>query len=97
MFNQESDEKISNILGKFVQQGNIKKGYELAAIQKAWDDSMSVLIKKYTKSLSFKNGTLYLYLLSAALKQELFAEKLKLIKLLNAKIGSDLVTDVVIR
>lgn len=97
MFEQESDEKLSNILGKFVKQRNIKKGYELAAIQKAWDSSMSPLIKKYTKSLYFRNGTLQLNLLSASLKQELFAEKVKLIKLLNSKIGSDLIKAVTVR
>jgi hypothetical protein len=97
MWKHKEDEKLSNILKEFVGQRKIKKGIDEFSIKKAWSETMSTSIQQYTSALYFAKDTLYLQISSASLRHELFAEREKLIKLLNEHLKADLIKKIVLK
>ena len=97
IWKHKEDEKLSNILKEFVGQTRIRKGMDEFLIKKAWEETMSLSIQKYTQNLYFSKGILYIQINSAALRHELFAERDKLKKLLNEKTGNEIITQIVIK
>ena len=63
-------------------------------VVKAWEDVMGKMINKKTKSIYLKDETLYVSLNSSVLKQELSFGKLKIIELINEKIGTTVISNV---
>ena len=61
----------------------------------SWERLMGQPIAKRTTDIFFKDKKLFIKLSSAPLKQELQLSKLKIIKMLNEDVGSDIIEDVV--
>lgn len=97
IWKHKEDEKLSNILKEFAGQRTIKKGLDEFSIKKAWAETMSDSIQQYTTAIYFSKDTLYLQISSASLRHELFAERNKLLELLNLHLGSDLIKKIVIK
>lgn len=93
-----NDRKISEVLGEFIQ-GNkrIQIHHELKLIQDAWKSEMGEMINGYTTRFFIKNGRLEITLTSAPLRAELNMSKPKLISLINDKIGSEIVKEIILR
>ena len=88
---------LKDVLEDMIQEMRIGTKIKEMHIRKYWNREMGISITRNTKDLYFKEGILYVYLNSAALKQELFMARGKICKLLNEKIGSELITEIIIR
>ncbi len=99
MFNKKyNDRKISEVLGEYIQKNKrIQIHHELKLIQDAWKSEMGEMINGYTSRFFIKHGKLEITLTSAPLRAELSMSKPKLIKLLNEKIGTVVVKEIVLR
>ncbi len=99
MFNKKyNDRKISEVLGEYIQKNKrIQIHHELKLIQDAWKSEMGEMINGYTSRFFIKHGKLEITLTSAPLRAELSMSKPKLIKLLNEKIGTEVVKEIVLR
>lgn len=93
-----NDRKISEVLGEFIQKNKrIQIHHELKLIQDAWKSEMGNMINGYTTNFFIKHGRLEISLSSAPLRAELSMSKPKLIKLLNEKIGSEIIKEIVLK
>ncbi len=93
-----NDRKISEVLGEFIQKNKrIQIHHELKLIQDAWKSEMGGMINGYTTKFFIKHGRLEITLTSAPLRAELSMSKPKLIKLLNDKIGSEIIKEIILR
>jgi predicted nucleic acid-binding Zn ribbon protein len=63
----------------------------------SWEKVMGTMIAKHTKDLYIKQKQLYITLDSAALRNELLLAKSKIVSMLNNEVGTDVISDVVIR
>lgn len=63
----------------------------------SWEEIMGNLISKNTNKIYVHNKTLYLYVSNAPLKHELNFNKARIIQMVNDKMGSEYVKDVIIR
>lgn len=99
MFNKKyNDRKISEVLGEFIQKNKrIQIHHELKLIQDAWKSEMGEMINGYTTKFFIRHGRLEITLTSAPLRAELSMSKPKLIKLLNEKIGSEIIKEIILR
>ena len=86
--------KISEVLGEIVAQKHIRVGIDKIKIQEAWKIVMGKNIEKYTSNVSYKKGVLSVKLKSSVLKEELFFEKEKVIKLLNENLGKKYIQEI---
>ena len=87
---------ISKVLEDVISQKHFKVGIDNLRVQEAWVKTMGENIQKYTYSVKFKKGILYIKLKSSVLKEELIFEKNKVIKLINAELGKEYVKDLVL-
>jgi len=88
---------IGDVLKEFISHNNLQKGIEKVSVADAWKNMMGPAIVKYTTALKFEQATLYVQLSSSVLREELSYGKTKIIKLLNEKLGKELVKELVLR
>ncbi len=86
--------KISEVLGEIVAQKHIRVGIDKIKILEAWKIVMGKNIEKYTSNVNYKKGVLSVKLKSSVLKEELFFEKEKVIKLLNENLGKKYIQEI---
>ena len=95
MRSDQSDfKKISEVLSDIVSQKHIRAGIDRIKIQEAWKIVMGKNIEKYTSDVRYRKGVLSVKLKSSVLKEELFFEKEKVIKLLNEKLGKKYIQEI---
>ena len=87
---------ISKVLADVISQKQFKVGIDNLRVQEAWVKTMGENIQKYTYSVKFKRGILYIKLKSSVLKEEWIFEKNKVIKLINEELGKEYVKDLVL-
>jgi len=93
----KNEEKLSDTLGNYVKQDNIKSRYHEVGINKIWQELMGEMVNNYTKSIKVTGPKLIILISSAPLKHELLYNKEKLIGLINEKIGYEYIKEIVIR
>ena len=86
---------ISKVLEDVISQKHFKVGIDNLRVQEAWVKTMGNNIQKYTYSVKFKKGILYIKLKSSVLKEELIFEKNKVITLINKELGKEYVKELV--
>ena len=99
MYNKRhNDRSISEVLGEFLQ-GNkrILIQHELQQIESAWRSEMGDMINSYTKRFYIKHGRLEVTITSAPLRAELNMSKAKLLDILNEKIGTNLIKEIILK
>ena len=87
---------ISKVLEDVISQKHFKVGIDNLRVQEAWVKTMGDNIQKYTYSVKFKKGILYIKLKSSVLKEELIFEKNKVITLINKELGKEYVKELVL-
>lgn len=88
---------ISEIIQKITKKYNLQYGLNKIEARQAWHTVMGKTISKHTDSVELKDGTLYVELSSAALRQELYYGKEKIIHLINEEMRSKAVSEVVLK
>jgi len=87
---------ISKVLDDVLSQKHFKIGIDNLRVQEAWVKTMGKNIQKYTYTVKYKRGVLYIKLKSSVLKEELTFEKEKVINLINQELGKKYVKDLVL-
>jgi hypothetical protein len=59
-----------------------------------WADTLGAMVARYTGEIEVKNGTLFVHIHSAALRQQLFEQRHAIIKKLNDAAGAKVLTDI---
>ncbi|HMQ07157.1 MAG TPA: DUF721 domain-containing protein [Saprospiraceae bacterium] len=80
----------------FKSQQKLSTRYTSNVVKNIWKEQMGPTIFSYTKRVQFSKGTLRIYLTSSTLRQELSMSKQKIAELMNAKLGTDMVREVII-
>ena len=57
-------------------------------IEEVWPKVMGETVKRLTRSVEVRNGVLYVYVNSAALKAQLFENRFELVRKLNEAVGA---------
>lgn len=91
------DSSIGDILKAFIQENNLQKGMDGINVRDAWATLMGPGVNSYTGEVMLKNGTLYVQLTSAVLREELSYGKAKIVAMINQELGREVVREVVLR
>jgi predicted nucleic acid-binding Zn ribbon protein len=67
------------------------------AIFLRWEEIVGTAIANHSEPKRYRNGTLWVHVADAAWRQELSGMRSDLARRINAAIGEDLVTDIVLR
>ena len=85
------EEAMKQMFKAYRLQGKMNQVYVTAC----WEKIMGKTIARYTKSLYFKEGKLFVELTSAPLKHELVMNKSSVISRINDEVGETVVDEVV--
>ena len=88
---------IGDVLKEFMQANNLQKGMDKIDVRDAWKNLMGNGVNNYTREIMLKGTTLYVELTSAVLREELSYGKDKIVKMINAELGREVVKDVILR
>ncbi len=87
-------QNIGDLLAQYLRQ----EGLETPLLQKrliaSWDEVTGPVVARYTQQKTIKNQTLFVKMSNPALRQDLSMMRTQLVKRLNEKVGSMVITDV---
>lgn len=86
-------EAIDQLLKAYKLDGKLAERRLIAS----WEQVMGAMIAKHTKDLYIKHKQLFVTLDSSALRNELSLAKTKIIKMLNDEVGSEVITEVILK
>jgi len=87
---------LGDLLKGFVKENRLEKGLDKVNVEKVWNSEMGPAIKKYTTGIRLDKNTLYVRLSSSVLREELGYGKSKIIKMLNEKLGKEVIKKLVL-
>lgn len=91
-----SDElKLNALLKHMFREMNIDRRYQETQVYSIWENVVGQPIARRTLNLRVQDGILYVSVDSAVLRNELLYAKARLISLLNSKINTDVIKDIV--
>lgn len=88
---------LKDLLQNFIVSNKLEKGIDAVMVKEAWEKIMGNGVNAYTQEVVYKNNTLYVYLNSSVLREELSMGKEKILKLLNEELGKEVIQHVVLR
>jgi hypothetical protein len=94
---KHNDQPINEVLYNMMRKGPLKKGFYDAQIKTIWSEKLGKLLQKQTIKIFFNQGTIYLSLSSAALRNELLIGKQQLIASFNQELGAEIVKNIIFR
>lgn len=89
-----NEHHISDLLSQLYRQNNLSSVVDIYQVRSAYNEVVGELIARLTQSLRFESGTLYVRLLSAALRHEMTLRKQSLIEKINQQLGRSVVENI---
>lgn len=90
-------EPIGKLIQSYLRQESLESPLNEHRLINAWFEVLGTTIASYTRDLFIKNQVLYVHLTSAALRQELMMGRELLVRNLNARVGAQVITNIVFR
>jgi len=94
---KNNESAVGDILNEIIMSNKLESGLNQVSVIDAWKNLMGNGVNNYTRNVALRNGTLYVELTSAVLREELSYGKDKIIQMINEELGKDVVKDVVLR
>jgi hypothetical protein len=94
---KNNESAVGDILNEIIMSHKLESGLNQVSVIDAWKNLMGNGVNNYTRNVALRNGTLYVELTSAVLREELSYGKDKIIKMINEELGKDVVKDVILR
>lgn len=91
---KENSYHIADALKKYLKEEKIDQKFNEKKLISMWEEIMGAPIANRTSGIFIKDKVMYVKLTSAPLKQELNHAKPKVLKLLEEKMGEQIIDDV---
>lgn len=88
---EDSTQSFSNAFKKFLKSENLEQTFQEKKLIQSWEKIMGKPIAARTLKLWIKDGTMYVHLSSAPLKQELTNNREKVLELIEKEMGKRVV------
>ncbi len=88
---------IKDLIDIFLRKYKLSPGLLQIKVEKAWAEQMGKGVNAYTEKIILRNSTLYVYLTSATLREELNYGKDKIITLLNEALEAPVIEKIILK
>ena len=88
-------EPIGDLLRAFLRQQGLESPLNEYRLVQGWAEVVGPIVNRYTRDVYIRNQTLYVRLVSPALKQDLMMLRKNYIERLNTYVGAQVITDIV--
>jgi len=86
-------ENLADILNQLLENTQLERGLLERQVVRIVYQTLGQLGTKYLRKVELKNGVLYLYLTSAALRQELYMSRMAFVERINLQLGKKIVQE----
>lgn len=90
-------EKVGGVILQYLREMGLETPLNEHRLINAWDTVLGPAVSKYTKDLKIYNQVLFVTVSSAALRNELMMRRTELVVRLNAQVGAQVITQIVLR
>ena len=87
-------QSVGDLIAQFIQGTELEKSLLERQVIQAWPHVMGPMVANLTGEMDMKNGTLFVHIHSAALRQQLFECRYEIIKKLNQAINAQFIKDI---
>lgn len=87
-------EQVGDIVRMFMRQEGLETPYNEYRILSSWEEVMGEGIIRYTGEKYIKNQILFVQILSPVLKNDLMMGRANIVRRLNEKVGSHVISDI---
>lgn len=91
---RRNTEQLDSILARYLRSEGLETPLNEYRLVNAWSEVMGAAVARYTGKVYIYNRTLYVELLSPALRSNLFMRRAELVRRLNAYVNADVISDV---
>lgn len=91
---RRNTEQLDSILARYLRSEGLETPLNEHRLVNAWGEVMGAAVARYTGKVYIYNRTLYVELLSPALRSNLFMRRAELVRRLNAYVNADVISDV---
>ena len=85
---------MDSVLAEWIRENNLEKPLLEHRVVEQWGNILGPLIARYSRDIEVKDGMLRVRITNAALRQELFEQRFRLIQKLNDAVGGEAVKDI---
>jgi predicted nucleic acid-binding Zn ribbon protein len=87
-------QSIGELISQYIQGTELEKNLLERLVVQKWPEVIGPMIANMTRNVEMKNGTLFVHIDSAALRQQLFECRYDIIKKLNQAINNQFIKDI---
>lgn len=91
---RRKSEELTDVLHRFMRESGLESPLNQFRTLGAWHKVVGEQISKYTKEVFIRNQTLYVRLISPALKSNLMMRRKELVQQVNAEVGAYVIADI---
>lgn len=92
---RDNTERLGDVIREFLRQEGLETPLNEYRLMDTWKDVVGPAINRYTTNLYIRNQVLYVHLSSSVARQELLMARATLVRNLNARVGSQVIVDIV--
>ena len=85
---------MDSLIGEWIRANGLEQPLLAQKMPEAWLKVLGPLVTRYTRDMEVKDGTLYVRVMNAALRQELFEQRFTLVQKLNEAAGGEAIKDI---
>jgi len=94
---KSNTQKISEVIDEYLKSSGLKHKLRKARVLNHWEELMGKTVAKRTKSIYIKNKTLFVYLSSSVLRNELLMMRQEIIDAVNKHAGETIIDNIVLK
>jgi predicted nucleic acid-binding Zn ribbon protein len=94
---EHNQKTLKDAINAMLDAYKLKGGILQSRINNKWADMMGPMIASHTKEIKIIGSTLYIYVDSAPLKQELMMARAKIVQRINEEMNENLVKEVIVK
>lgn len=89
-------ESLGDVLHRALREQGLESPLNEHRLITAWGDLLGPSVSAYTSSLYIRNQTLHVHLTSAVLRNELMMRRAALVRMLNERVGAQVIADIML-
>ena len=97
MKRKSNQQSLGEIIQDFLKQSGWQRKLDEVKIMTERDKALGPSLAKYTEEVFIKNNKLHIRLNSSTLRQELSYKKSEIVKDLNAAVGKEVISDIILK
>lgn len=87
-------QSLDSVLAEWIRENDLEKPLLEHRVVEHWNEVLGPIVARFSKDIEIKDGMLRVRITNAALRQELFEQRFRLIQKLNDAVGGEAVKDI---